>query len=153
MIQGVHAETSAIVDFKRAATLFQLTGWIWLGLPGQFSTRRVQLRGTPPRDCRLRVTRAQTLRQGLVCTVHLESAEGAPGYPLIRGEVTLTPAPNGPASRSMLSFHGLTARNLANAAGPASADSSRHLANAYARSLLEQVADSLEREGAKLTVV
>jgi hypothetical protein len=53
----------------------------------------------------------------------------------------------------MLSFHGLTARNLANAAGPASADSSRHLANAYARSLLEQVADSLEREGAKLTVV
>ncbi len=143
-----------MVDFKRAATLFQLTGWTWLGLPGQFSTRRVQLRGTPPRDCRLRVTQAQTLRQGLVCSVRLESPEGAPGNPLIRGEVTLTPAPNGNAtSRSVLSFHGLTARNLANAAGPASADSSRHLANAYARSLLEQVAGSLERDGAKLSVV
>jgi hypothetical protein len=154
MILGVRAETIAMVDFKRAATLFQQDGWTWLGLPGPFSTRRVQLRGLPPRECRLRVTRVQTLRQGLVCTVRLESPKVAPGTPIIRGEVTLTPAPNGnAATRSVLSFHGLTARNLADTAGPASADASRHLANAYARSLLEQVAGSLERDGAKLSVV
>jgi hypothetical protein len=154
MILGVRAETIAIVDFKRAARLFQLAGWTWLGLPGQFSTRRVQLRGTPPRECRLRVTRVQTLKQSLVCTIQLESPERAPGSPLIRGDLTLAPAPNGnAASRSVLSFHGLTARNLADAAGPASADASRHLANAYARSLLEQVAGGLERDGAKLSIL
>src|SRR6202162_6227845 len=127
MILGVRAETIAIVDFKRAARLFQLAGWTWLGLPGQFSTRRVQLRGTPPRECRLRVTRVQTLRHGLVCTVRLESPKVAPGTPIIRGEVTLTPDPNGhAASRSVLSFHGFNARNLADTAGPASAHASPH---------------------------
>ncbi len=153
MIQGVHAETVAFVDYKKAAKLFQLPGWTWLGLPGQFSTRRVRLKGTPPRDCRLRVTRVQVLKQALACTLQLESWEGAPGTPLIRGDLSLAPAPNGnAATRCVLTLHGLAARNLADSGGPASADATRHLANEYARSLLEQVAGSLERNGAKLSV-
>ncbi len=153
MIQGVHAETLAFIDFKRAAKLFQVPGWSWLGQRGQFSTRRVWLKGNPPRDCRLRVTRVQVLKQGLACTVQLESREGAPGTPLLRGDLSLAPAPNGhAASRCVLSLHGLAARNLADSAGPASADATRHLANEYARSLLEQVAGSLEEDGAKLSV-
>lgn len=147
MIQGVRAETVAFVDYKQAAPLFQLPGWSWLGLPGQFLTRRVRLDGTPPRECRLRVTRVQGRKQALACTLQLESLEGAPGTALIRGDLDLTAAPNGHAdARCVLSLHGLAARNLADSGGPASADATRHLANEYARSLLEQVARSLEHE-------
>ena len=153
MIQGVHAETVAFVDYKRAAKLFQLPGWTWLGLPGQFSTRRVRLDGAPPRDCRLRVSRVQVLKQALACTLQLESREGAPGTSLIRGDLNLAAAPDGnAATRCVLSLHGLAARDLADSGGPSSADAARRLANEYARSLLEQVAGSLEREGAKLGV-
>ncbi len=152
MIQGVHAETVAFIDFKRATTLFLVPGWTWLGLPGQVATRQLRLKGTPPRDCRLRVTRTHVLPQTASCTVQLESREGTPGTPLIRGELTLAPAPNSNAnSRCVLSIQGLAARNLADTAGPASAEATRRLANEYARSLLEQVAGSLERDGAKLS--
>ncbi len=148
MIQGVHAETVAFVDFKHAASLLQVPGWTWLGLRGQFSTRRVLLTGTPSRDCRLRVTRVNVLNQTATSTVQLEFQEGAPGTPLIRGEVSLAPAHNGnAATRCVLSLRGLAARNLADSGGPASADATRRLANEYARSLLEQIAGSLERVG------
>jgi hypothetical protein len=147
MIQGVRAETVAFVDYQQAAALLRVPGWSWLGLPGQFFTRHVRLDGTPPRECRLRVTRVQLHKQALACTLQLESREGAPGTPLIRGDLDLTAAPNGKAAtRCLLSLHGLAARNLADSGGPASADATRHLANEYARSLLEQVARSLERE-------
>ncbi len=148
MIQGVHAKTLALIDFKHAAPLLRLSGWTWLGLDGQFSTRRIVLTGTPPRECRLRVTRVNLLKQTVTSTVSLESQEGAPGTPLIRGEVSLAPAPHGDAAtRCVLSLRGLAARNLADAGGPASAEATRRLANEYARSLLEQIAGSLERVG------
>lgn len=146
MIQGVHAETVAFINFKQAASLLQVPGWKWLGAEGQFSTRRVPLTGNPPRDCRLRVSRVNVLNQGATSTVQLESHEGVPGTPLIRGDVSLAPAPSGNATtRCVLSFRGLAARNLADAGGPASTDATRRLANEYARSLLEQIAGSLER--------
>ncbi len=153
MIQGVHAETVAFIDFKHAASLLQVPGWTWLGLKDQFSTRRVWLKGTRPRDCRLRVTGVKVLNQTATCTVQLESREGAPGTPLIRGDLSLAPAPYGnAASRCLLSLHGLAARNLADSGGPASAEATRRLANEYARSLLDQIAGSLERDGAKVSV-
>lgn len=146
MIQGVHAETIALIDFKHAASLLQVPGWTWLGGEGQFSTRRVRLTGTPPRDCGLRVRRVNLLNQAAIATVQLESQEGVPGTPLIRGDVSLAPAEGGNAStRCVLSFRGLAARNLADVGGPASADATRRLAKEYARSLLVQIAGSLER--------
>lgn len=153
MIQGVHAESVAFVDYKQATRLFQLPGWTWLGLPGQFSTRRVHLKGTPPRDCQLRVTHIQVLKRALACTLQVESREGPPGTMLIRGDFTLVAAPIATAAtRCVLSLTGLAARHLAETSGPASIDASRHLANEYARSLLQQVAGGLERDGAKLVV-
>ena len=148
MIQGVHAKTLALIDFKHAVSLLQVPGWTWLGLDGPFSTRRVMLTGTPPRECRLRVMRVNLLNQTVTSAVQLESQEGAPGTPLIRGDVSLAPAPNGnAATRCVLSLRGLAARNLADSGGPASAEATRRLANEYARSLLEQIAGSLERVG------
>ncbi len=149
MLQGVHAKTIALIDFKHAASLLQVPGWTWLGLDGQFAARRLMLSGTPPRECRLRVTRVNLLNQTVTSTVSLESREGVPGTPLIRGEVSLAPAPNrNAATRCVLSLlRGLAARNLADSGGPASAEATRRLANEYARSLLEQIAGSLERVG------
>ncbi len=146
MIQGVHAETIALIDFKHAASLLQLPGWTWLGVDGPFSTRRVRLTGTPPHDGGLRVRRVTVLNQVATATVQLESQEGVPGTALIRGEVSLAPAPGGNATtRCVLSFRGLAARNLADVGGPASAEATRRLANEYARSLLIEIAGSLER--------
>ncbi len=148
MIQGVHAKTLALIGFKHAAFLLQVPGWSWLGLDDQFSTRRVMLTGTPPREGRLRVSRVNLLNQTVTSTISLESREGAPGTPLIRGEVSLVPDPDGhAATRCVLSLRGLAARNLADSGGPASAEATRRLANEYARSLLEQIAGSLERVG------
>lgn len=151
MIQGVHAEMIALIDFKHAVSLLQVPGWTWLGDEGQFSTRRVRLTETPPRDGGLRVGRVNVLNQAAknqaaTATVQLESQEGAPATALIRGEVNLAPAPGGNATtRCVLSFRGLAARNLADVGGPTSADASRRLAKEYARSLLGQIAASLER--------
>ena len=146
MIQGVHAETIALVDFNNAASLLQVPGWTWLGDEGQFSTRRVRLTGTPPRDCGLRVSRVNVLNQAAISTVQLESEDGVPGTPRIRGEVSLAASPGSNATtRCVLLFRGLAARNLADVGGPASADATRRLAKEYARSLLVQIAGSLER--------
>jgi len=146
MIQGVHAETIALVDFRHAASVLQVPGWTWLGVAGQFSTRRVRMTGTPPRDGGLRVSRVSVMNQAATCRVQLESQEGVPGTALIRGDVSLAPAPGGNATtRCVLSFRGLVARNLADVGGPASAEATRRLANEYARSLLEQIAANLER--------
>jgi hypothetical protein len=151
MIEGVHADTVAFVDFKHAAGLLEVPGWTWLGQEGKYSTRQVKLTGTPPLDGLLRVTRFQVLKQGVTCTVSVESRQAVPGTVLIRGEIKLGPAASGNAdARCLLSFDGLAARNLANTAGPASAMATRVLANDYARSLLEQVAGGLERNSAKL---
>jgi hypothetical protein len=129
MIQGVHAKTLVLIDFKHAASLLQVPGWTWLGLDGQFSTRRVMLTGTPPRECRLRLMRVNLLNQTVSSRGQLESRKGAPGTPLIRGEVSLALAPNGnAATRCVLSLRGLVARNLADSGGPASAEATRRLA-------------------------
>ncbi len=78
MIPGVHAKTLVLIDFKHAASLLQVPGWTWLGLDGQFSTRRVMLTGTPSRECRLRLMRVNLLNQTVTSTVQLESREGHP---------------------------------------------------------------------------
>lgn len=153
MIQGVHAETVAFVDYKQAAQVLEPRSWSWLGEPAEFSARRLRLEATPARDCRLRVTRVQVLKHALVCTLHLESFEAPPGTAFIRGDLTVTASSDGnAASRCVLSFQGLASRNLATSSGPASADRSLRLANEYARSFLSQVAGALEREGAALSI-
>jgi len=153
MIRGVHAQRVAFVDYEEAAKVFQLRGWAWLGVPGPFSTRWIHLNGTPARDCSLRVTEIHTVKQALACTIQLESREGVPGTPLIRGDLGLAPAPNGNrATRCVLSLQGSASRNLADSSGPSNADASRHLANEYVRSLLEQISGSLERVGTEIRV-
>lgn len=160
MIQGVHAETVAFLSLEEAAGLFRLAHWPWLGLQGQFSTRRVVLIGTTPRECWLRVTgvRVAGHRAGLKsaeqrvgCSVQLESRDGPRATPLIRAEITLAPAPtHGGKIRSVLTLQGMAIRDLAGPSGTTSTDATRRLANEYARSLLQQIAAAMEQHVAKI---
>ncbi len=159
MIQGVHAETVAFLNFQQAAGLFQLAGWPWLGQPDQFATRRVWLKGTTPRDCWLRVTAVKVAdrRAGVKaadhrasCSIQLESRDRPHATPLIRAEITLATAPSHDGViRSVLSLQGMAVRDLAGPSGTTSTDATRRLANEYARSLLEQIAAAMEQQTAK----
>jgi hypothetical protein len=156
MIQGVHAGMVAFLNFERAAGLFRLAGWPWLGQPGQFATRRVWLKGTTPCDCWLRVT-AVTVpehRAGVRvvdprarCSVQLESHDSPHATPLMRAEIALAPAATrGGVIRSVLTLQGMATRDLAGPSGTTPTDATRHLANEYARSLLQQIAAAMEQQ-------
>ncbi len=160
MIPGVHAETVVFLNFKQAAGLFRLVAWPWLGLQGQFATRRLWLRGTTPRACWLRVTavRVADHRAGVKladhrasCSVQLESRDGPRATPLMRAEITLATAPtHDGVIRSVLTLQGMAVRDLAGPSGTTSTDATRRLANEYARSLLQQIAAALEQQTAKI---
>ncbi len=152
MIQGVHAETVAFLNFEQAARLFRSAAWPWIGQPGQFATRRVWLKGTTPRDCWLRVTAVKVADHRASCSVQLESRDGPQATPLMRAEITLAPAPtHDGVTRSVLTLQGMVVRDLAGPSGITSTDATRRLAKEYARSLLEQIAAAMEQQPAKIT--
>ena len=142
MIQGVHAETVAFVDFERATELVRTSGWPWLGKPGAMSTREVSLDTGVPRRFRVRAGQLQALRaKEVMCSVQLECPDG-PLMTVVRGRLTLTAVPAEHGTRMKLT--GVAARELIDEAPAASASACLRQANAYARSLLEGVAMALE---------
>jgi hypothetical protein len=139
LIQGVHAETISFVSYADSSVIARTPGWPWLGIEGLQGSREVNLGGVPPRRVRLRVSEAQARGHSTVCSVELLELDRL-FTPRIQIELTLQP--NGSGTR--LTVSGLFARDLA---GDASSDpeASRHLANEYLRSLIEKVAEEIER--------
>jgi hypothetical protein len=139
LIQGVHAETISFSSYADSSVIALTPGWPWLGIEGLQGSREVNLGGVPPRRVRLRVSKAQAHGHSTVCSIELLEVDRL-FTPRIQIELTLQP--NGSGTR--LAVTGLFARDLA---GDPSSDpeSSRHLANEYLRSLIEKVAEEIER--------
>ena len=114
-------------------------GWPWLGEVGLQDSREVSLGGVPPRRVRLRVSEAQARGHNTVCSIELLDVDRL-FTPRIRIELTLRPNSSG----TRLTVSGLFAGDLA---GDRNSDPevSRHLANECVRSLIEKVAEEIER--------
>ena len=142
MIQGVHAETITFSSYEDACEIALTPGWPWLGGAGLQGTREVDLGGARPRRFGLRVSEAQARGHTTVCSIELLELDR---LFTLRIRVALTLQPNDSGTR--LTVSGLVVRDLA---GDPSGDpsgnpeSSRHLANEYVRSLIEQVAEEIE---------
>jgi hypothetical protein len=110
-----------------------------MGEAGLQGSREVNLGGVPPRRVRLRVSEAQARGHSTVCSIELLEVDRL-FTPRIQIDLTLQPNRSG--TRLMVS--GLFARDLA---GDPSGDPevSRHLANECVRSLIEKVAEEIER--------
>jgi len=139
LIQGVHAETISFISYADSSVLARTPGWPWLGIEGLQGSREVNLGGVPPRRVRLRVSEAQARGHSTVCSIELLEVDR---LFTSRIQIELTLQPNGSGTR--LTVSGLFARDIA---GDPSGDpeSSRHLANEYVRSLIEKVAEAIER--------
>jgi hypothetical protein len=139
LIQGVHAETITFSSYEDACEIALTPGWPWLGGAGLQGTREVDLGGARPRRFGLRVSEAQARGNTTVCSIELLELDR---LFTLRIRVALTLQPNDSGTR--LTVSGLVVRDLA---GEPSGDpeSSRHLANEYVRSLIEQVAEEIER--------
>ncbi len=139
MIQGVHAETISFSSYADASEIALTPGWPWLGEAGLQGSREVNLGGVPPRRVRLRVSDSQARGHSTVCSIELLEVDRL-FTPRIQIDLTLQP--NSSGTRLMVS--GLFARDLA---GDPSGDPevSRHLANECVRSLIEKVAEEIER--------
>ena len=139
MIQGVHAETISFSSYADASEMALTPRWPWLGEAGLQDSREVNLGGVPPRRVRLRVSKAQARGHSTVCSIELLEVDRL-FTPRIQIELTLQPNSSG----TRLTVSGLFARDLA---GDANSDPevSRHLANECVRSLIEKVAEEIER--------
>ena len=139
MIQDVHAETISFSSYADACEIALTPGWPWLGEAGLQDSREVNLGGVPPRRVRLRVSEARAHGHSTVCSIELLEVDRL-FTPRIQIELTLQP--NGSGTR--LTVNGLFARDLA---GDPNSDSevSRHLAKECVRSLIEKVAEEIER--------
>lgn len=139
MIQGVHAETTAFSSYADASEMALAPGWPWLGEEGPQDSREVNLGGVPPRRVRLRVSEAQARGHSTVCSIELLDVDRL-FTPRIQIELTLQPNSSG----TRLTVSGLFARDLAGHPN-SEPEVSRHLANEYVRSLIEKVAEEIER--------
>ena len=139
MIQGVHAETISFSSYADACEIALTPGWPWLGEAGREGSREVNLGGVPPRRVRLRVSAAQAHGHITLCSIELLEVDRL-FTPRIQIELTLQPNDSG----TRLTVSGLFARDLT---GDPNSDpeASRHLANEYVRSLIEKVAEEIER--------
>ena len=139
MIQGVHAETISFSSYVDACEIALTPGWPWLGEAGLQGSREVNLGGVPPRRVRLRVSEAKARGQSTVCSIELLEVDRL-FIPRIQIELTLQPNSSG----TRLTVSGLFARDLA--ADPnGDPEVSRQLANECVRSLIEKVAEEIER--------
>ena len=135
LIQGVHAETITFSSYQDACEIALTPGWPWLGGAGLQGTREVDLGRTRPRRFRVRVSEAQARGNTTVCSIELLELDR---LFTLRIRVALTLEPNNSGTR--LTVSGLVVRDLVD-----DAESSRHLANEYVRSLIQQVAEEIER--------
>jgi hypothetical protein len=139
MIQGVHAETISFSSYAHASDIALTPGWPWLGIAGPQGSREVNLGGIPPRRVRLRVSQAKAHGHSTVCSIELLELDRL-FTPRIHIELTLEPNTSG----TRLTVSGLFARDVARDAS-GDPEASRHLANEYVRSLIEKVAEEIER--------
>ena len=139
MIQGVHAETISFSSYEDAREIALSPGWPWLGEAGLQDSREVNLGGLPPRRVRLRVSEAKAHVHSTICSIELLEVDRL-FTPRIQIELTLQPHGSG----TRLTVSGLFARDLARDLS-GDREASRHLANEYVRSLIEKVADEIER--------
>ena len=139
MIQGVHAETITFSSYADACEIALTPGWPWLGGAGLQDTREVELGGGRPRRFGLRVSEAQARGNTTVCSIELLELDR---LFTLRIRVALTLQPNNSGTR--LTVSGLVVRDLAGGTH-GDPESSRHLANEFVRSLVEQVAEEIER--------
>ena len=139
MIQGIHAETISFSSYAEACEIALTPGWSWLGEAALQGSREVDLGGVQPRRVRLRVSEAQARGHSTVCSIELIEVD--PLFnPRIQIELTLQPNSSG----SRLTVSGLFATDLA--PDPNSdPEVSRRMANEYLRSLIEKVAEEIER--------
>ncbi len=139
MIQGIHAETITFSSYEDACEIALTPGWPWLGRAGLQGSREVDLGGVRPRQFRLRVSEAQAHGHTAACSIELLELDR---LFTLRIRIALTLQPNGSGTR-------LTARSLfvRDLAGDPNGDPevSRHLANEYVRSLIEQVAEAIDK--------
>ncbi len=139
MIQGIHAETISFSSYADACEIALTPGWPWLGEAGLQGSREVNLGGVPPRRVRLRVSEVQAHGHRTICSIELLEVDRL-FTPRIQIELTLQPHGSG----TRLTVSGLFARDLTRDPS-GDPEGSRHLANEYARSLIEKVADEIER--------
>jgi hypothetical protein len=139
LIQGVHVETISFSSYADACEIARTPGWPWLGEAGPQGSREINLGGVPPRRVRLRVSDAQARGHSTVCSIELLEVDR---LFTSRIQIELTLQPNSSGTR--LTINGLFARDIAG--DPNShREVSRHLANECVRSLIEKVADEIER--------
>ena len=138
LIQGVHAETITFSSYEDACEIALAPEWPWLGAAGLQGTREVELGGAR-RRFRLRVSEAQARGHTTACTIELLELDR---LFTLRIRVALTLQPNNSGTR--LTVSGLVVRDLAGGTH-GDPESSRHLANEFVRSLVEQVAEEIER--------
>jgi len=139
LIQGVHAETVSFSSYADACEIALTPWWPWLGEAGLRGSREVNLGGVPPRRVRLRVSEAKAHVHSTVCSIELLEVDRL-FTPRIQIELTLQPH----GSSTRLTVSGLFARDLTRDPR-GDPEASRHLANEYVRSLIEKVADEIER--------
>ena len=139
MIQGIHAETISFSSYADACEIAITPGWPWLGEAALQNSREVNLGGVSPRPVRLRVSEVQARGHSTVCSIELLELDRL-FNPRIQIELTLQP--NGSGTR--LTVSGLFARDLAGDPS-GNPEASRHLANECLRSLIEQVAEVIDK--------
>jgi hypothetical protein len=139
LIQGVHAETISFSSYADSSVIALTPGWPWLGIEGLQGSREVNLGGVPPRRVRLRVSEAKAHGHSTVCSIELLEVDRLFTH---RIQIELTLQPNGSGTR--LTVSGLFARDLAGDPS-GNPEASRHLANECLRSLIEQVAEAIDR--------
>ena len=139
MIQGIHAETISFSSYADACEIALTPGWPWLGEAALQGSREVNLGGVSPRRVRLRVSEAQHRGHSTVCSIELLELDRL-FNPRIQIELTLQPSGSG----TRLTVGGLFARDLAGDPS-GNPEASRHLANECLRSLIEQVAEAIDK--------
>ena len=141
MLQGVHAETIAFATYPQARGSL-----VYGSRPVIATLSDVLLSGKPPRRFRLQ---ARDIREsGKAVSCHLElSALERPFAPAMRVEVSFSPD----GDKTRVRLRGSTARDLS-PASPGQDETSRRLANEYARALLEQIAHAVEARAAEARV-
>ena len=141
MLQGVHAETIVFTVYQQARSSV-----LDPQQPLLATAREVRLDETP-RRFRMRTREVRQSGKALTCQIELHDT-GRPLATLMRLEITF--APDGGNTR--VTLRGSTVRDLT-PASPSQDDTSRRLANTYARALLEDIARELEARTSKSTRV
>jgi len=139
LIQGIHAVTISFSSYADACEIALTPGWPWLGRAGLQGSRDVDLGGVRPRQFRLRVSEAQAHGHTAACSIELLELDR---LFTLRIRIALTLQPSGSGTR--LAASSLFVPDLA---GDPNCDpeASRHLANDYVRSLIEQVAEAIDK--------